>query len=74
MRTRNKAASRPHHGHGGPARGAEGHPSAGSRIVAAVEEATELLRREGLESPRITVRTHRLPPAPRDYRPDDVKR
>ena len=42
--------------------------------MAAIEEATELLRLEGLESKRLTVCTYRLPPAPRDYRPDDVKR
>jgi putative transcriptional regulator len=42
--------------------------------VAAIEEAADLLRSEGLESRRLTVRTYRLPPAPRDYRPDDVKR
>jgi putative transcriptional regulator len=44
------------------------------RIVVAVEEATELLRSEGLQSRRLTVRTYRLPPAPREYRPEDVKR
>jgi putative transcriptional regulator len=48
--------------------------SAGSRILAAIEEATELLRSEGLESQRLTVRIYRLPPAPREYRPEDVKR
>ena len=48
--------------------------SAGSRILSAIEEATELLRSEGLESRRLTVRTYRLPPAPREYRPEDVKR
>jgi DNA-binding transcriptional regulator YiaG len=48
--------------------------SAGSRILAAIEEATEVLRSEGLESKRLTVRTYRLPPAPREYRPEDVKR
>ena len=48
--------------------------SAGARIVAAIEEATELLRSEGLESKRLTVRTYRRPPAPRDYKPEDVKR
>ena len=45
-----------------------------SKILAAIEEATELLRSEGLESPRLTIRTYKVPPAPRDYRPDDVKR
>jgi DNA-binding transcriptional regulator YiaG len=55
-------------------KGARDRSSAGSRILAAIEEATELLRSEGLESRRLTVRTYRLPPAPRDYRPEDVKR
>ena len=48
--------------------------SAGARILAAIEEATEVLRSEGRESPRLTVRTYKIPSAPRDYRPDDVKR
>ncbi len=52
----------------------KGRSSAGSRIVAAIEEATELLRTEGLQGGRLVVRTYRLPPAPRAYRPDDVKR
>jgi putative transcriptional regulator len=51
----------------------EGSP-AGSRILAAIEEATELLRSEGLESRRLTIRTYKIPPAPRAYRPEDVKR
>jgi DNA-binding transcriptional regulator YiaG len=55
-------------------RGARDRPAAGTRILAAIEEATDLLRSEGLESQRLTVRTYRLPPAPREYRPDDVKR
>src|SRR4051794_2128899 len=48
--------------------------SAGARILAAIEEATEVLRSEGLGSPRLTVRTYRVAPAPRPYRPVDVKR
>ena len=48
--------------------------SAGAKILAAIEEATETLRSEGLDSQRLTVRTYRIPTAPRDYRPDDVKR
>ena len=44
--------------------------SAASRIL----EATDLLRSEGLESQRLTVRTYKVPAAPRDYRPEDVKR
>jgi DNA-binding transcriptional regulator YiaG len=54
--------------------GVRDRSSAGSRILAAIDEATELLRSEGLKSKRLTVRTYRLPPAPRDYRPEDVKR
>jgi hypothetical protein len=61
-------------GRGKAAEGARDRSSAGSRILAAIEEATELLRSEGLESRRLTVRTYRLPPAPREYRPEDVKR
>ena len=53
---------------------AQDTPSAGSKILAAIEEATELLRSEGLGSQRLTVRTYRIPPAPRVYRPGDVKR
>src|SRR5262249_10423310 len=48
--------------------------SAGSRILAAIEEATELLRSEGLESRRLTVRTYKVPPVPHAYRPEDIKR
>src|SRR5262245_45365194 len=53
---------------------AEDAPSAGSKILAAIEEATELLRSEGLGSRRLTVRTYRMPTAPRAYPPGDVKR
>jgi putative transcriptional regulator len=48
--------------------------SAGKKILAAIEEATEILRAEGLESKRLTIRTYRVPPAPRLCRPGDVKR
>jgi putative transcriptional regulator len=48
--------------------------SAGSKILAAIEEATEILRSEGLESRRLTVRTYKVAPAPQDYSPGDVKR
>jgi hypothetical protein len=34
--------------------------SAGTRIIAAIEEATEILRTEGLESKRLTIRTYAL--------------
>jgi putative transcriptional regulator len=48
--------------------------SAGSRILAAIKEATELLRSEGLGSKRLTIRTYKAAPDPRAYRPEDVKR
>jgi len=50
-----------------------GH-SAGAKILAAIDEATEILRSEGLKSKRLTVQTYKEPPAPRAYRPEDVKR
>ena len=37
----------------------------GQKILAAIEEATEILRSEGLESKQLTVRTYKEPPAPR---------
>jgi putative transcriptional regulator len=48
--------------------------SAGTRILAAIEEATEILRAEGLESKRLTMRTYNVPSTPRVCRPGDVKR
>ena len=66
VRTRRKRAA---HAQGAPAR-----ESAGSRIVAAIEEAAEILRSEGLESPRLTVRTYKTAPASPRYKPEDVKR
>jgi putative transcriptional regulator len=48
--------------------------SAGSKILAAIEEATEVLRAEGLGSKRLTLRTYKVPLAPRLYQPGDVKR
>jgi putative transcriptional regulator len=48
--------------------------SAGSKILAAIEEATEVLRSEGLASQRLTVRTYKVGPDPILYRPEDVKR
>ena len=74
MRNSKRAAKRPRRDPGGTGQRARARPSAGTRILAAIEEATELLRSEGLQSRRLTVRTYRLPPAPRDYRPEDVKR
>ena len=43
-------------------------------FLAAIEEATEILRTEGLESPRLTVRTYKAWPAARRYLPGDVRR
>jgi putative transcriptional regulator len=74
MKTSKGAAKSPHLDPAGAGQGARARPSAGARILAAIEEATDLLRSEGLASRRLTVRTYRLPPAPRDYRPEDVKR
>jgi putative transcriptional regulator len=48
--------------------------SAGKKILAAIEEATEILRAEGLESKRLTMRTYNVPSIPRVCRPGDVKR
>lgn len=49
-------------------------PSAGTKILAAIEEATEVLRTEGLESKRLTIRNYTVPSAPSVCRPGDVKR
>jgi putative transcriptional regulator len=48
--------------------------SAGAKILAAINEATEILRSEGLESKQLTVRTYKEPPAQLAYQPEDVKR
>ena len=53
---------------------AQNGSSAGSKILAAIEEATEILKSEGLESKQLTVRTYKEQPVPRAYRPGDVKR
>jgi putative transcriptional regulator len=47
---------------------------AGIKILAAIEQATEALRSEGLDSNQMTVRTYARAPARRTYRPADVKR
>jgi putative transcriptional regulator len=49
-------------------------PSAGKRIIAAIAEATEVLRAEGLESKRLTIRSYTVPSAPTVCRSGDVKR
>jgi putative transcriptional regulator len=54
--------------------GARPGDSAGSKILAAIEEATEVLRAEGLASRRLTVRTYQGAPPPCAYRPGDVRR
>src|SRR5271157_2874006 len=48
--------------------------TAGTRILAAIDEATEILRAEGLVSKQMTIRTYKVPPASRVCRPGDVKR
>jgi putative transcriptional regulator len=48
--------------------------SAGTKILAAIEEATEVLRAEGLESNQLTIRTYKVPRVPRVCRSGDVKR
>ena len=48
--------------------------SAGSKILAAIEEATEVLRSEGLSSPRLTIRTYKTPTARPDFGPGAVRR
>lgn len=58
------------HGSGHPRNGA----SAGTKILAAIEEATEILRAEGLQSNKLTIRTSHVPPVPRFFRPGDVQR
>jgi putative transcriptional regulator len=48
--------------------------SGGSRILAAIEEATDILRAEGLQSKRLTSHTYKVPPPPRVCGPGDVRR
>ncbi len=48
--------------------------SPGRKILGAIEEATEILRAEGLESNKLTIRTYEMPPVPRVCRSGDVKR
>ena len=71
-RTKGKTEPRP-----GPRRGvrrSKNGLSAGARILEAIEEATEILRAEGLESKRLTMRTYNVPSTPRVCQPGDVKR
>ncbi len=48
--------------------------SAGIRILNAIEEATAILRADGIESTRLTIRSCTSPPAPTVCRSGDVKR
>jgi putative transcriptional regulator len=73
MKSTKAKSEPPFRGSKAAGRGQNGR-SAGAKILAAIEEATEILRSEGLESKRLTVRTYNEPPAPRAYRPGDVKR
>lgn len=47
---------------------------AGARIVAAFEEAIEVMRSGGPSAARLTARTYRADFATHDYGPDDVRR
>ena len=69
-----KAKSRPQRGPKRAVAGTGRGGSAGAKILAAIDEATEILRSEGLPSERLTVRTYKVVPAPRAYSPGDVKR
>jgi putative transcriptional regulator len=73
MKSTNAKPATRHHSTKALGSAQNGH-SAGAKILAAIEEATEILRSEGLESKQLTIRTYKVPPAPRVYRPDDVKR
>jgi putative transcriptional regulator len=48
--------------------------SAGLKILSAIEEATAILRSEGLESKQLTIRIYKTAPIPRIYKSEDVKR
>src|SRR5262249_43972993 len=48
--------------------------SAGTKILAAIEEATEILRTEGLQGKRLTMRTYNVPSLAGVCRPGEVKR
>jgi DNA-binding transcriptional regulator YiaG len=69
-----KAKSGSRHRQGRKIVKADHEVSTGSKILAAIQEATELLRSEGLGSKRLTIRTYRVPQFPRVYLPGDVKR
>jgi putative transcriptional regulator len=48
--------------------------TAGSRILSAIQEATEVLKSEGLGSKRLTLRTYKFQSPPIPYQSGDVKR
>jgi putative transcriptional regulator len=54
--------------------GADRTISAGAKILGAIQEATELLRSEGLSSKRLTVRAYKVAPPLRSYKSGDVRR
>jgi len=57
-----------------PASRPVGLSPAGAKIVAAFEEAIEVMRPVGPVAARLTARTYRADFAARDYGPDDVRR
>ena len=72
-----KAGDRPSQGHSeekAPARRANGLSPAGAKIVAAFEEAIEVMKSAGPAPARLTARTYRADFVARDYAPDDVRR
>ena len=73
-RSKGKAKPRPGEGEGNISGRSRNGTSAGTKILAAIEEATEILRAEGLESNQLTIRTYKVPPVPRVCRSGDVKR
>jgi DNA-binding transcriptional regulator YiaG len=55
-------------------RGSPNRLSPGAKILSAIEQATEILRTEGLESKRLAVRTYKVPASPLVCQAGDVKR
>src|SRR5271165_181525 len=71
---RSKGKAKPRPGESNISGRSRNGTSAGTKILAAIEEATEILRAEGLESNKLTIRTYKVPPLPRVCRSGDVKR
>jgi|SRR5208283_3520663 len=69
-----KRKAKPRPGESNISGGSRNGFSAGTKILAAIDEATEILRAEGLASKQLTIRTNKVPPAPRVCGPGDVKR